>query len=185
MAVPSPAKASLRQELKTRRAAFVARIDAEAISRFVADCILERGNFGPAIALYQSLPGEVDTTYLIDCLAAKGHRIALPHVEARTMRFLAWRPGEPLIAGPFGLRQPAANAPDLIPDTIITPLLGFDRACNRLGYGAGYYDRAFATFPVARRIGIAWSAQECDAVPVDAWDVPLHAIATEQEWITQ
>jgi 5-formyltetrahydrofolate cyclo-ligase len=54
---------------------------------------------------------------------------------------------------------------------------------RRLGQGAGFYDRAFARLPAARRIGLAWSAQEADALPADPWDVPLHAVATEKEWI--
>ena len=184
MAVPSPAKAALRQELKARRGAFVSGIDVEAVSRVIADQVLEHGNCGPVVALYQALRGEVDTTHLIDRLTGAGHRIALPLVEGETMRFLAWEPGEPLVEGPFGLHQPADDAPEVAPDTVITPLLGFDRACNRIGYGAGHYDRAFARFPAARRIALAWSLQQCDAIPVDAWDVPLHAVATEHEWIT-
>ena len=46
-----------------------------------------------------------------------------------------------------------------------------------------YYDRAFAALPGARRIGYAWSVQEVQLVPLDPWDVPLHAVATEREWI--
>jgi 5-formyltetrahydrofolate cyclo-ligase len=60
---------------------------------------------------------------------------------------------------------------------------GFDRTGNRIGYGAGHYDRAFAAHPHARRVGIAWSFQQLPQIPVDTWDVPLHAIATDCEWI--
>ena len=72
---------------------------------------------------------------------------------------------------------------ELTPDIVLTPLVGFDRRGTRLGQGAGHYDRAFAAHPAAWRVGIAWSVQEVDALPADAWDVPLHAIATEREWI--
>jgi 5-formyltetrahydrofolate cyclo-ligase len=98
------------------------------------------------------------------------------------MRFLAWRPGEPLVAGPSGLLQPDADAEMVIPDTVLVPLIGFDRGLRRLGQGAGYYDRAFEFLKAARRIGLAWSAQEHPALPEDAWDVPLHAVATERGW---
>ena len=110
----------------------------------------------------------------------------LPHVvdRATPLRFLSWDAGTALIAGPFGLRQPDATAPGCSPDIILTPLLGFDRQGGRLGQGAGHYDRAFAALPHAWRIGVAWSVQELGAVPSDPWDVPLHAIATEREWIT-
>ena len=58
-----------------------------------------------------------------------------------------------------------------------------DRRGNRLGQGAGQYDRAFAAHPAAWRIGVAWSVQQVDALAPDPWDVPLHAIVTESEWI--
>ncbi|MDB5738517.1 MAG: 5-formyltetrahydrofolate cyclo-ligase, partial [Sphingomonas bacterium] len=56
-------------------------------------------------------------------------------------------------------------------------------AGNRLGQGGGYYDRWFEGHPDAMRVGIAWSVQELPAVPRDVWDMPLHAVATEKEWM--
>ena len=85
--------------------------------------------------------------------------------------------------GAFGLLQPRSDAEEVSPDLILAPLVGFDRALRRIGQGAGFYDRAFARLPDARRIGLAWSVQEVDALPTDPWDVPLHAVATEREWI--
>ena len=95
------------------------------------------------------------------------------------------RPHVALAAGPFGLRQPAHDAATLAPDLVLAPLVAFDRRLHRIGQGAGHYDRAFAAWPEAVRIGVAWSVQEVPEFPPDAWDVPLHAIATEQEWITR
>jgi len=109
--------------------------------------------------------------------------LALPHVvsRAKPIRFLAWETEAELVAGPFGLQQPGAHAIELQPDIILTPLLGYDDARNRLGQGAGHYDRAFTAFPDAWRIGVAYSVQHLAALPVDAWDVPLHAIVTERD----
>ena len=137
------------------------------------------------IASYLPIGGEVDPAPIVETALALGWRIALPHVTTRAapMRFLGWAPSDPLVAGPFGLRQPAFDAPELVPDLILTPLVAFDHALNRLGQGAGYYDRAFAALPDALRIGVAWSVQQVPKVPVDAWDIALHAIVTEREWI--
>lgn len=137
------------------------------------------------IASYLSIGGEIDPAPIVETALALGWRIALPHITTRTapMRFLGWSPGDALIDGPFGLRQPAPDAPELAPDMILTPLVAFDLALNRLGQGAGYYDRAFAALPDALRIGLAWSVQQVPKVPVDAWDIALHAIVTEREWI--
>ncbi len=145
------------------------------------------GGIGEAqsVSLYLPIGSEADTLPLIDRLAARGVTLAMPHVTSRTsdMRFLAWQPGDALFGGPMGLRQPAADAPQVAPDAIVTPLLAFDEALNRLGYGAGHYDRAFARFSGARRIGLAWAGQQVDRVAVDPWDVPLHGVATEDGWI--
>jgi 5-formyltetrahydrofolate cyclo-ligase len=124
---------------------------------------------------------------LLEALADAGRVTALPHVKSRqdTPRFLVWKPGDALTDGPFGLKQPFYDACEVSPDVILTPLLGFDFALNRIGYGAGHYDRAFAAHPDATRIGLAWAIQQCDALPVDPWDVSLHAVATETGWIRQ
>ncbi len=136
------------------------------------------------IASYVAIPGEADPTLLATAAYDRGWTIALPHVTDRTkpMRFLAWEPGDVLLAGPFDLRQPPANAQELRPDIVLTPLVAFDPKLNRLGQGAGYYDRAFAALPAVLRIGIAWSIQGVDALPADAWDVPLHGVIDEYGW---
>jgi len=142
---------------------------------------------GLAVAGYIPLGSEASPATLLAAASAAGCRIALPHVTSRRapMRFLEWMLGSPLHDGMLGLSQPPADAPELAPDIILTPLLAFDTDLNRLGQGAGFYDRAFATFPDAIRIGIAWSVQQIAQVPVDAWDVPLNAIITEKGWMTR
>ena len=90
---------------------------------------------------------------------------------------IGWSPVHPACC------SPPRDAGAVIPDIILVPLIGFDRGLHRLGQGAGYYDRASATLPDARRIGLAWSVQEWPALPQDDWDVPLHAVATERDWI--
>ena len=76
-----------------------------------------------------------------------------------------------------------ADSDEIAPDAIMSPLIGFDREGNRLGQGGGFYDRAFARYASARRIGLAWSVQESDTLPVDSWDQRLHAVVTERERI--
>lgn len=138
---------------------------------------------GTVVASYLPIASEIDPTPLVEAARAAGCRIALPHVidKPTPIRFLS--ADGPLVPGPFGLTQPPADAEPLDPALILTPLVAFDRAGNRLGWGAGHYDRAFARYPNAWRVGIAWSVQEVEALIPDAWDVPLHAIVTELEWI--
>jgi len=185
--LPDPAKIALRAELRARRAAHVAAIGEQAAriaAHAAADLLLPHIPGGATVSLYLAMHDELDPEPLLEALHTRGHGIALPTLFDRTtMRFLAWAPGEPVEHGPMNLRQPCPTARECAPDLIVTPLTGFDLRGGRIGYGAGHYDRAFQRYPGAHRIGFAWAMQEVEDVPLDPWDVPLHAIATEKEFV--
>ncbi len=181
-------KTILRRSLRAARRAFVDGMDAPATDAALAALtarVLARLGPAPVVAGYVAIGAEIDPLPILEAAIAGGRRVALPAVDDREtpLRFLRWQPGEPLVEGPFGLLQPVADAAELVPDVILAPLVGFDRALSRLGQGAAHYDRAFAAHPAARRIGLAWSVQETGPLPIEPWDVPLHAVATEQDWI--
>ncbi len=181
-------KRALRIGAKERRAHIVTSMSAaerHTAAVAVAERVMTNIGVAKCVAAYLPIGSEIDTIPTIERLRAMGIAIALPQIDAstQTMRFVAWAHGERLVPGPLGVSQPAAEASAVEPDVILTPLLAFDHALNRLGYGAGFYDRAFAAQPSARRIGLAWHAQQVEVMPVDAWDVPLHAVATESTWI--
>lgn len=184
-------KAALRTELRRQREVFVTdparRCDMLVTNLFVAEHVTARFGDARAVAGYMGGKAEVDPLPILLVAIDRGLATALPRITASgaPMHFHHWLPGDELIAGPYGIPQPREDAPKLAPDLILAPLLGFDRSLARLGQGAGYYDRAFAALPAARRIGLAWSVQEVPALPTDPWDVPLHGIATEHEWIGQ
>ena len=184
---PDPAKIALRAELRARRAAYVAAIGTEAAraaAEAAAGLLLPHIPAGAIASLYLAMHDEIDPAPLLDALHARGHKIALPTlIDRTTMRFLAWAPGDPIEHGPMNLRQPRADAAERAPDLIVTPLTGFDLRGGRIGYGAGHYDRAFQRYPGAHRIGFAWAMQEVEKVPHDPWDVRLHAVATEKEFV--
>ncbi len=180
----NPAKAALRAELRAARDAFVrdlgpgerARLEARAaasLSPFLAGA--------GCVAFYQAVGAEPGCDPAIAAAAAAGITIALPHVEARdgAMRFLRWAPGDPLVRGWRGLLQPPGDAPEMRPDVVVVPLLGFDSALVRIGQGAGFYDRALAVLSNVRKIGFGWSVQQRPAIACDPWDVPLDAVVTE------
>jgi 5-formyltetrahydrofolate cyclo-ligase len=101
------------------------------------------------------------------------------------MVFRIWHAADPLKKGPFGFGEPSSHSAQSIPDLIIVPLVGFDRDLNRIGQGKGHFDRYFAQHPSPIRIGLAFSVQEVDALPVAPWDIPLHGVMTEREWISK
>lgn len=181
-------KADLRVLARDQRRAFVATLDPLAhrlAFKVLPSPLARRLADARSVALYMGLDDEAPAQRLAAPLIAMGKRVALPRVLDRlgSMDFLPWTPDAPLIPGPFRTSHPEPGDGPVTPDAIIAPLVGFDRALNRLGQGGGYYDRAFARFPDALRIGLAWSAQELDAVPADPWDLPLDIILTEAELI--
>nr|WP_294816123.1 5-formyltetrahydrofolate cyclo-ligase [uncultured Sphingomonas sp.] len=172
-------KPALRAKLRADRDQFAAESSTAILA---PEAFVEKLRARATVASYCAVGSEADPSQLAAAAAAAGCRLALPFVADRAtpIRFLAWQLGEPLVEGPFNLRQPDPASPEVAPDLILTPLLGFDRRLNRLGQGAGHYDRAFARYESAWRVGVAWSVQEVPAIPADIWDVPLHAIITEE-----
>ncbi len=172
-------KQALRARMRAARDAFASTCD-DVIAP--PDEFLCRLHPGAIVASYIAVGSEAVPTHLAAAARAAGCRLALPHVVDRAgeLRFLEWQEDDPLDIGPFALRQPRADAAETMPDIILTPLVAFDGALNRLGQGAGHYDRAFAHHPDAWRLGVAWSMQQLPAIDADPWDVALHAVATEQ-----
>jgi 5-formyltetrahydrofolate cyclo-ligase len=121
-------------------------------------------------------------------LHGRGHPIALPLTPARgnPLVFRAWRPEDTLEVADFGIRVPLASQPELTPRVLIVPLLAFDRAGYRLGYGGGFYDRTLARLRKSGdvlAVGVAYAAQEVAEVPRDGGDQPVDWIVTETESI--
>ncbi|MGD9810704.1 MAG: 5-formyltetrahydrofolate cyclo-ligase [Sphingobium sp.] len=181
-------KAALRLSARIARADFVAALDPMAhrlAFRALPSPLLPLIEGKRTIALYAPVNDEAPALRLADALIQRGKQLCLPRAVDRigTMEFRAWAPGDPLDDGPFGTRHPQHVQPICHPDAIVAPLLAFDSMLMRLGQGGGYYDRTFARYESALRIGLAWSAQQIDLVPADPWDVPLHIIITERSLI--
>jgi 5-formyltetrahydrofolate cyclo-ligase len=134
------------------------------------------------------MKSEINPLPLMRKLAAARARLALPVVAGKGQPLImrAWDFGAPLAAGVWGIREPPPNAPAVAPDILIVPLLAFDRAGQRIGYGAGYYDMTIAALRARKEvlaIGLAFAEQEIAAVPATASDAPLDLVLTEREVI--
>lgn len=132
------------------------------------------------IAGFLPIRSEISPLPLMRRLAAEGFTLALPRIGAEGLSFHAYRFGDALREGPLKTREPLPEAPQVAPDLILAALLAFDRSGARLGYGKAYYDRAFAAFPKARRVGLAFAMQEVAQVPREAHDALLEAVFTEE-----
>ncbi len=129
---------------------------------------------------------EISTIPLLNALRRCGWTTALPVVIApgQPLVFRAWAPGAPLVAGVWDIPIPPETATEVLPDVLLVPMLAFDRAGYRLGYGGGFYDRTLEKLrklkPVTA-IGIAYQAQMVDQVPRGVHDAPLDYVMTEHE----
>jgi 5-formyltetrahydrofolate cyclo-ligase len=136
---------------------------------------------GAAVSAFWPMGSEIDIRPLLLALHGRGHAVLLPVTPPRgqALRFRRWWPGQRLVARKFGLHEPPPDAPFATPDFLLVPLVAFDATGRRLGHGAGYYDRTLASLSQARRLGVAFAAQQVDRVPAGPHDVALPAIATE------
>jgi 5-formyltetrahydrofolate cyclo-ligase len=136
----------------------------------------------PVVGGYSAIRSELDPMPLLMTLHGEGHRIALPRSnDDGTLSFLEWRPGDALQPGKLGVREPNTESTALEPAVILAPLLAFDRRGNRLGYGAGYYDRALRRLRSVHptiAIGLAFDEQEFEEIPAEPQDEPLDMILT-------
>ena len=176
-------KRHLREKLRFRRRHFTANLDE--FTRFAAFRALPEplADIVGAQAVIGAYAPWGDEPDILPMLA--GYPLALPHHDGRvdTMGFRRWQTGDTLVKGPWGTLQPADTAESVAPTLLFCPLVGFDRHGGRIGQGGGHYDRWFAAHPDALRIGIGWSVQEVDAMPLEATDMALDAVLTEQEFI--
>ncbi len=172
------AKAAARKLARAKRATLA---NIEAPARLAEAMLAEHAPpKGAIIAGYWPMGDEMDPRPLMLALASRGQAMALPVTPPRgqPLAFRAWVPGAALRPGPMGTSEPVAGE-ELRPDLVLVPLLAFDRAGRRLGYGGGYYDRTLAALPGAKAIGIAYAGQEMPEVPAGPQDMRLPLIATE------
>lgn len=169
-------KSELRAEMRRRRAG----CDPVLGERLAGHVLAQRPpRAGLVVAGFWPLPGEIDIRPLMLALMGRGHVLLLPETPQRglALTFHRWRPGCALIQGRFGTLHPERDP--ISPDVLLVPLLAFDRAGHRLGYGAGYYDRTLEGLRAVHTIGCAFAIQAVEAVPVETHDRRLDAIATE------
>lgn len=179
---PAFAKAQLR-----KKAAKIRQQEADhhpdAAEKLATYCRLVLQGFGGGVyAAYLPIRSEISPLPLIAALHDAGQSTAMPvtPTEGHPLSFRRWALGDALEDGPYGTRQPLARGTPILPDVILAPLLAFDSAGGRLGYGGGFYDRTIADFASrdhkASVIGLAYDGQKLDRVPVGPFDVPLDAV---------
>ena len=178
------AKAVLRKQAHTARAGLSPEERQDAAAA-VAALFFEQVAYNPedVIAGYWRIRDELDCQPILVQLLDSGQKVVLPVVQGADapLDLRLWEADQPLYEAGFGTLAPSDLAPRAEPDLVLMPLLGFDRAGTRLGYGGGYYDRTLAALgkkPLL--VGLAFAAQEVDHIPREPHDIPLDAVIIEQ-----
>jgi len=136
---------------------------------------------GKIVSAYLPFRGEPDLRPWVERLSMRGATAALPVVVAprSPLAFRTWARGEPLEPGVWNIPVPVAGTV-VIPDIVIAPVVGYDRACYRLGHGGGFYDRTLVALPRRPRIlGVGYERLALRTIYPQTYDVPMDAILTE------
>jgi 5-formyltetrahydrofolate cyclo-ligase len=143
------------------------------------------------LAVYMATNGEIDCDWLTEDAWLRKCSVFAPVLRGRRLKFAPLKPDSRLLVNRFGIAEPECTPQQLIRprdlDVVIVPLLAFDSHGNRLGMGAGYYDRSFSFIRGRKKwfhpklIGVAHEFQHVRRIQVQPWDVPLNVVVTESK----
>ncbi|NND53397.1 MAG: 5-formyltetrahydrofolate cyclo-ligase [Gammaproteobacteria bacterium] len=184
--------AQIRARMRAQRAA-LSDNEVQSASYMITEtlCRLPALQRASAIALYVAAFNEVDCAALAQRLEARGKQVYAPILRKNDLVFAPAGSARIFNKNRYGIPEPAHRQSELRTpqqlDIIVTPLVAFDRRCNRIGMGGGYYDRTLA-FKKHRRnwrrplaVGVAYSFQRVGAIQANTWDIPLDVVITEKE----
>jgi 5-formyltetrahydrofolate cyclo-ligase len=182
------AKTAIRRDALARRSAIPAQVRTNAAQAIAARPLPFDVPAGAQVSGFMPLKHEINPIPLMQTLANAGASLALPVMVARGKPLLmrAFVFGDPLVPGVWGIREPRSEAPEVLPDVMIVPLLAFDRTGHRVGYGAGYFDLTIHALRAQKSliaVGIAFAAQEIARVPATPRDARLDLVLTERDVI--
>ena len=184
----------IRQQIRQRRRA----LTPEQQTQFALHAADRMMAYPPVllaqtVAVFLSFDGELDTRALIDQLWRAGKRVYLPVLHLFSpgnLLFLHYHPSSDLVVNRLNIREPKLDVRDVLPlsqlDVLVTPLVAFDAAGQRLGMGGGFYDRTLQNWRQHRLqpVGYAHDCQQVDALPTEQWDIPLPAVITPSKtWL--
>lgn len=180
------AKRALRESAKAKRA-LIPAAERQDGARRIADFGLDFAGIAPpaVVSAFLAIGEEINPVPLMTRLQRQGWTIGLPVMvgKGRPLIFRAWAPGSPLRTVMWGIREPEESAAEIEPDVLLVPLLAFNRSGLRLGYGGGFYDRTIRGLRARKSVvavGLAFSAQEVDAVPHLDYDERLDWVLTPE-----
>lgn len=183
---PPLSKAQLRQRVLAMREKISPEDRQRAMVRILPQLVaIPSYRSARKVAAYMSFGSEIDTGPFIETVLADQKSLVLPRVDSATHTLSLHNvfDRDRLLTGPWGIREPAADWPradiqDI--DFLLVPGVAFDRHGQRIGYGAGFYDRLLSrrARPI-ECVAIAFDCQVLDRVPAESHDQPIDRLITE------
>ncbi|EGU60125.1 5-formyltetrahydrofolate cyclo-ligase [Vibrio nigripulchritudo ATCC 27043] len=185
---------TIRKEIRQKRRSLSAQEQQRASDDLLIQFQqLPMATSANTVALYLAVDGELDLSPVIEWYWQQNKTVCLPVIHPFSnghLLFLEYTPTTIMVPNQYNIDEPKLRTQDIIPasqiDVIFTPLVAFDDSGQRLGMGGGYYDRTLSTWQSAsgsHAIGLAHNCQQVDALPAEAWDVPLQTIITpDKTW---
>lgn len=178
-------KSNLRKKYLFQRQQLALK-EVSSMSNIIYDKVINTQGYKGAksIFTYVSVKNEVDTIFLILKALDDQKKVAVPKVfNNGIMKFYNISSIEELKTSKFGLLEPSNTTNEAIPNEttlFLIPGVIFDYSCNRIGFGAGYYDQYLKRFPGSRTIGLAFEEQVLKSIPYNDYDVPMEYVITEK-----
>jgi len=180
-----PSKQSLRKKFiieRKKKFSKVKKLDFKIIFKLIKKFFLNKKII---IACYYPSNYEVNIVEFFKKACKKNFKLALPVIGSSSeMSFKSWGYQEPLYVSKFGTLEPSKSNKEVLPDLVLVPLVVFDNQLNRIGYGKGYYDRSLTKINKIKKktisLGIAYSFQEYNKIPINKHDIKLDYILTER-----
>lgn len=187
MQKPDESIEQIRTRICARRRAVSAPMASESASAACQRLMrLDEFTIARRIGIYLPVNGEIDTSTLIRNAWQEQKLVYLPVLQANgALLFAAYTPDSAMRNNRYRIPEPVVSPvnPPLSAcgmDLLIVPLVAFDSHCQRIGMGAGYYDRTLADCGAAPlRVGLAYEFQKVASIPARDWDIPMDKIVTE------
>ena len=156
------------------------KINFEQITKILK----EKNIKGRTVGGYYPYNYEIDIMEILKNFEKKKYQISLPKIKKNSeMDFFHWSIKDPLSINQYGIPEPISNKVKY-PDILLVPLVAYDKNLNRIGYGGGFYDRYIKKIVNIKKIitiGLAYSFQKVNKIPVDKFDISLDFIVTEKK----
>ena len=148
----------------------------------IYDILKKSKSKGKIVGGYYPYNYEVDTTKILKEFEKKKYLISLPKIKKNfQMDFFHWSTNDPLSINKYGIPEPTSNK-KVFPNILLVPLVAFDSDLNRIGYGGGFYDRYIDKIKKNQKIttiGLAYSFQKTEKIPINKYDIKLDFIVTD------